>query len=547
MVSDSNQPTTASEQEEAANYQAWLSRTLNTIIDSFTSKQVGTGQVSNCHRLQLKYSASNQNPGPASVILKVASTDPKSRQSGISLRLYEREVYFYQEVASMFQDMVPKCYHASFNPSTGGQLLLLSDAGASVTGDDIKGASVEQAREAVATLGKIHGIMLRDSEFAERIKWFERPAPLSQALFATLFAGFEQRYADRVSTTHLDICRRLVSSYDASQKIQENSAGPKGLVHGDYRLDNLLFRDQGMLVVDWQTVFIGPILADLAYFLGCSLRVEDRRAHVDELIDVYLEMVGYDTGMTRELVLEGLRDHSFFGIVMAIVSPMMVERTDRGDEMFMTMLERHCEAVIDLKALAILPEPEILTPLSPNPKDEHSHPPTDEELWNESWYFDLVDEKSGVGVYVRLGRYPNLEGSWYTAVITHPTKHLIAVTDYKCPHPGQDLEVKTAKFHATHTSIDPLKQYRVTLKGKGEQFDDPAAVLRDEKGNDIDLEFDATWHTDGTPYAWRMATRYEIPCRATGRLAIDGVEITFKDAAAQRDHSHGVRDWVSTS
>ena len=54
-----------------------------------------------------------------------------------------------------------------------------------------------------------------------------------------------------------------------------------GLVHGDYRLDNMLFgqpgADRALTVVDWQTVTWGPAMTDVAYFLGCALPSELRR------------------------------------------------------------------------------------------------------------------------------------------------------------------------------------------------------------------------------------------------------------------------------
>ena len=56
--------------------------------------------------------------------------------------------------------------------------------------------------------------------------------------------------------------------------------------------------------------------------------------------------------MSLDDVRDGVRRPSFFGVTMAIVSPMLVERTDRGDEMFMAMVERHCEHVLDTDALA---------------------------------------------------------------------------------------------------------------------------------------------------------------------------------------------------
>ena len=57
--------------------------------------------------------------------------------------------------------------------------------------------------------------------------------------------------------------------------------GVQGLVHGDYRLDNLMFpeRGDGVVALDWQTLAIGPPGRDLAYFLATSVLVDDRREH----------------------------------------------------------------------------------------------------------------------------------------------------------------------------------------------------------------------------------------------------------------------------
>ncbi len=39
---------------------------------------------------------------------------------------------------------------------------------------------------------------------------------------------------------------------------------------------------------------------------------------------------------------------------MTIIASMVVERTERGDRMFLTMLERNCTQVLDTDALAVL-------------------------------------------------------------------------------------------------------------------------------------------------------------------------------------------------
>jgi len=107
------------------------------------------------------------------------------------------------------------------------------------------------------------------------------------------------------------VCERLVGGFDGY--LAEEAAADRihGLVHGDYRLDNLLFRRGGcgapLTVVIGQTVTWAPAMTDLAYFLGCALPVEDRRAHYDALLDDYHRGLGRDTPITLADVREGVR------------------------------------------------------------------------------------------------------------------------------------------------------------------------------------------------------------------------------------------------
>ena len=42
------------------------------------------------------------------------------------------------------------------------------------------------------------------------------------------------------------------------------------------------------------------------------------------------------------------------GLLMAVGASMLVERTERGDEMFMTMASRHSQHVLDLDATELI-------------------------------------------------------------------------------------------------------------------------------------------------------------------------------------------------
>ena len=227
---------------------------------------------------------------------------------------------------------------------------------------------------------------------------------------------------------------------------------------------------------------------------------------------------------------------------MSIVSPMLVQRTERGDDMFMAMIERHCKQVLDTDALALLPEPVAPQPLTPDPADEFAHPAGAEPMWNESWYCDFVDPRQRVGGYVRLGLTPNEGVAWFTALLCGPDQPTTAVLDYAAPL-GDPYTLNTNAFDFAHAVVSPLQRYRLVLRACGEAHDDPAALLRAEHGRGVDVSMDLEWVTVGTPYQYRLTPRYEIPCAVTGSISVDGRRMRFEAVPGQRDHSWGVRDW----
>jgi Ser/Thr protein kinase RdoA (MazF antagonist) len=551
---------------------AWLESALGCgPIEAIAVEQIGTGQMSENHRVRITYgpapgasadgaSADSSSGGgatgrPATVVLKVAARDEMSRQTGWNLGLYEREVRFYREVAPHLGGALAPCHHASFDRESGTFTLLLGDAGPAVQGDEITGCTLEQARLAVAELGRLHGPALGSQALADA-SWLNRPSPINQALVEHLLAGFLERYADRVAPEHRDVAQRLAASFDAYQAERaerteraDGGSGQEGLVHGDYRLDNLLFgtgdAERPLTVVDWQTVTRGPALTDLAYFLGCALTVEARRAHAAELLEIYRTALGADSPLTAHDIAEGVRRQSFFGVMMAVISPMLVQQTERGDDMFMAVFARHCQQVLDLDALTTLPAAQPRTPQVPDPSDEAPHPVGEEPLWNESWYFDVADPDQGIGAYVRLGLTPSQGVAWYTALVCGPDRPTVAVVDLAAALPADDLTVATDAFTGTQQCEAPLKRYRVAVRGRGESHADPASLLRGDAGEPVDVELDLVWHTAATPYAYRLTTRYEIACTVSGTLRVGEETFVLRDAAGQRDHSWGVRDWWS--
>ncbi|OBA64045.1 phosphotransferase [Mycobacterium sp. 1100029.7] len=526
---------------------SWLTAAIGAgDIAEFEFERIGTGQMSECYRIRLRYA--DDAAGPESVVLKVAASDPVSRQTGVALGLYEREVRFYADIAPRLGGPIAPCYHAAVDTKTGIFDLLLGDAGPAVVGDEIAGATIEQATLGVVELGRLHGPLLGDPALAEA-PWLNREAPLNQSMIAGLYAGFLDRYGDQIEPAHRIVCERLVGAFDAYQAAEAERGGMQGLVHGDYRLDNMLFgldgADRPLTVVDWQTVSWGPAMIDLAYFLGCALPTADRRANYDTLLRAYHEALGPDAPLTLAHVTEGVRRQGFFGVMMAIVSSMLVERTERGDRMFMTMLQRHCDHVLDTDALATLPNAVAPEPLRPSDDDELAHAPTGEPLWSESWYADFVDTAQGFGGWFRLGLVANRRVAWVQVLLCGPDLPTVAILDYEVPLPADPWELRTDAFQLSHCASAPLQTYRVDVRAQGQSYADPSAILRGEPGAPVEMTMNLVWTTDGTPYQYRVTTRYEIPCTVTGTVTVNDTSYRVDAVPGQRDHSWGVRDWWS--
>ncbi len=516
-------------------------------ISDFDTVAIGGGQMSESHRVHLQYAEACD--GPDSVVLKVAAPDPGGRATGVGLGAYAREVRFYRNIAAGLGGRVPACHHADGERHTGWFTLVLEDLFPARRGDELAGATLAQAGAAIDALAQIQAAAWEDPQLAD-MSWLNAGSPLNEGLLAELLPNFAERYGDRIAPEHLELAERFVRRLDAWSNDRRGAAA---LQHGDFRLANLLFateRDQRPVVaVDWQTVFYGPAQYDLAYFLGCSLRVEDRRRHGEALVRRYhdgLVAAGVEHCSLAEC-FDQYRRMAFAGLVTTIAASMLVQRTARGDDVFMAVFSRHAQHAIDLESLALLPpEPAAArAPLRPGPDDEGRHDPGGEDLWNESWYFDFTTGERGLAGYTRLGLYPNRNEAWITLALCRPGGPTVRIVDVAGGLPvGEVLRVRAdaSALVADHVCEEPLRRFSVSIEAIGESFDDPAAILRGETGTPTPLALSLSWVTDGEPYRYRPTTRYEIPCLVSGRVTIDG-RATVVDGHGQRDHSWGVRDW----
>lgn len=327
-------------------------------VQRFHVEPVGTGQMADSFRIRLELDPP-LSPAPASVVGKFTAADEQSRSTALSMRTSEVEVRFYQQVAPTLAARTPACYFAEVEPESARFVLLLEDLAPRRAGDQMAGCSVDEAALALEELAKVHAPRWGDPSL-QRLDWLHRrdPAALEAlaAMFPFLYSGFVERYDERLSAR----VRRVGDAFFPHLGAYLTPRGGALTVqHADYRVDNLLFGrppDDPVAVVDWQTVTLGPGAADVAYFLGGSLDVEDRRRHERALVRHYLEVAAAHglEGYGVDDLWPEYRRHAYSGLVMAVGAAMMVERTSRGDDMFLAMAERHCAHVEDMGSEALL-------------------------------------------------------------------------------------------------------------------------------------------------------------------------------------------------
>jgi aminoglycoside/choline kinase family phosphotransferase len=344
----------------------WLTDVLRdsgSIIDasvtSFETMPVGTGQMADSVRFSLGYDREELD-APVSVVVKLAAADDTSRATGVALGSYETEVRFYQQVAPTVDISLPRCHFADVDAASGWFTLVLEDLAPAVPGDQLAGCSVDDAALALSQLAKLHTPRWGDRTLAE-LPWLHRNTPervkFGAELIVELLPGFIDRYADQLDAELICLGERLMPEIGAWMA---NHPQPWTVQHGDYRLDNMLFGGPGsrrpLAVVDWQTATYGPPLLDASYFLGAGLIENDRRTHERDLLREYhqaLTSAGIESYSWQRCWAD-YRRFTLAGFLMAVGASMLVERTPRGDEMFMTMARRHGAHILDLEAEGVL-------------------------------------------------------------------------------------------------------------------------------------------------------------------------------------------------
>ena len=332
---------------------AWLSVALGTSVADVRTERVGNGMVADSLRLAVTYGPGGS--GPASLVAKVPAAGEESRAAAAATRTYELEAAFYNELAGTVDVRAPHCHLSMFDPATGDYVVLLEDVAPAEAGDQLTGCSLDEASAAIAEMAGLHAPRLGDPEL-EAYDWLATPNPESvegmSQFVEMLWPGFVERFGPRVEPDVLALAERLMP--DMARHLSW-APRPWTLQHCDFRVDNLLFGGPRVVVVDWQTIKVGPGVADLAYFLGASLVPELRRSAEADLVAEYRQrMAAAGAELDADELWRGYRRSGLGGLLMGILASMLVSPTERGDLMVLAMVNRHGLQLLDHEAETLL-------------------------------------------------------------------------------------------------------------------------------------------------------------------------------------------------
>ena len=301
----------------------WLSSVTDFDIASARTELIGVGigVTSAVYRMHL------EGPScPESIIMKMPALDEAAVFTSTVLRMYHREVGFYNHLASDSPIRVPGSYFGTIDEESAQFVLLIEDMRGMRSVDQVEGMALADAEHAVDELAAWQAPWWRKADpIVDRGLGLSIGDPIYPAVLPMVFAeGWEKvTGAMDLPASIREVGEKWVGGFESL--LQELAQDPTTLVHGDYRADNMLFDDDGSLVLlDFQLIGTGTAAYDLAYFITQSIDADTAADHERHLFDRWVE--GLRAGGVPEADLAHQWDHYRKAALFCLAYPIVASR-----------------------------------------------------------------------------------------------------------------------------------------------------------------------------------------------------------------------------
>lgn len=322
----------------------------------------GAGMLGVIARLELEY-AGERGPIP-SVVVKCATPTIANRAVAMTFHMYEREVRFFRELADRMRAGVPQCYVAQIDVATGDFVIVMDDLAGYRPGDQAAGCAVAECELCIEVMAALHAAWWEATD-DPRLQWVPtvdgdlHRGGMVAAAEAT-WDPFVTNFGHLVDPSIVDAGSRYLAGLPELH--HRMGHGAQTLIHGDFRLDNILFgvepEHQPIMLVDWQGIIVSKGVHDLAYLLSQNLDSDLRRQHERALVDRYhglLEQHGV-RGYTADECWEDYCQAALWLFEYAIIIGGGLDpANERGTAFMSGLVERSSTTIADLGLLDLLP------------------------------------------------------------------------------------------------------------------------------------------------------------------------------------------------
>ena len=300
---------------------------------------------------------------PASVIIKFPTTNPLRARFVSLLSAYRREYVFYRDIAPRKPVRTPHCFYGDYDDRTHRSVLIIEDLGDMLAIPQSNGVGEARARLAVREIAALQGQFWEDKDAPELADCGPFLSKVQRRIMQTVYLltlprsmqRFPDLFTPEVRQNTEDFGPRIDAHFEAV------SAGPNTIVHGDYRGDNVLFGSENLndiSVIDWQGCGIGCGMYDVAFFLGTSVSVGDRRKLERDAVDEYHDILGRlgAKSLTRDDCWRSYRQNMLGTLMPMIIGSGGMDMSDsRLVGQTRKLLNRTLTAIEDLESWEFMP------------------------------------------------------------------------------------------------------------------------------------------------------------------------------------------------
>ncbi|MEA3077338.1 MAG: hypothetical protein QOF60_2246 [Actinomycetota bacterium] len=336
---------------------AWLAEATGFDVAKAEPQQIGVGigVSSALYRVAL-----GGGPGcPETVVVKLPALDEAAVFTSTVLRMYVREVGFFEHLAARSPIRVPGYHYGAVDPDASRFVVVMEDMSSMRVVDQLLGMELADAERAVDGLAAWHAEWWGEADkMAADGLTISLGDPIYPAILPMVFAeGWAKVSAGMELAPAITTVGPRFSDAIAGL-LSDLASGPTTLAHGDYRADNLLFDAGGSVcALDFQLIGTGTAAYDLAYFLTQSLAPDVAAANEQKLFDRWT--AGLVAGGVPESDLaqqwDMYRKAALFCLVYPVVASRGMDLADpRQYELLDCMNTRFARAVEQLDLVSLL-------------------------------------------------------------------------------------------------------------------------------------------------------------------------------------------------